>query len=438
MPRPCANIWEAVLLNTITARFRVMGALACFISGCALEQGADDEDSADVVSQALATNVAVYTNTAPVSSWQNWSWSTTVALANTDSPLASGSSNHIKATASNAGAALALAHPGGNLNVADYDSISFDVRGSSSSLGLKIQTLAGGGSGVQVTVPVTTSWTRQSIKVSALAGSLGTFGKIDWVASQTGQTYYVDNITLVAKATSQSQTTSTPSSPITVKKNDVVTLNSSAGPYSVYVPNSYDATHHTPTKVLLWLHGCGGNAYGDAWATSPGGNQDWLSVSVGGRDGGCWDTNTDASLALAALDSVKTHLNVDTRRVIIGGYSSGGDMAYRTAFYNTKRFAGVLVENTSPFRDTGSSQSASLAAATWKINIVHLAHTGDTTYPIAGVRAETDAVKAAGFPLTRLERAGAHWDAEGTSSGTNYDMRNQLLPYIGAGWVAPL
>ncbi len=63
---------------------------------------------------------------------------------------------------------------------------------------------------------------------------------------------------------------------------------------------------------------------------------------------------------------MKTHFNIDPRRVILGGYSSGGDIAYRTAFYNANSFAGVLAVNTSPFRDTGSSQQDSLAAAAWK------------------------------------------------------------------------
>jgi len=39
--------------------------------------------------------------------------------------------------------------------------------------------------------------------------------------------------------------------------------------------------------------------------------------------------------------------------------------------------------------------------------------------------------------VTRIERAGTHWDADTTSSGTNYDLRAYLLRYLDAGWVAP-
>ena len=417
-----------MLIHSIWARLRALGALACFVTGCALDPSADTEESTENVSQALANDVAVYTNGALASGWKNWSWQTTITLA---SP--------IKIVSISASGALALAHSSGDIVASDYDSIGFDVRGASAgTIALKLQSLGGASSGVQASIPVGTTSTHQTVKLSAIQGTLASFGKLDFVATQSGQTFYVDNVKLVAKVAASTASTSFPSSPITVKKGDVVTLTYGAGSYSVYVPNRYDATHKTPTKVLLWLHGCGGNAYGDAWATSgSAGAPDWLAVSVGGRDGGCWDPDADVPLALGALDDVAKHLNVDPHRVIIGGYSSGGDMAYRTAFYAARRFAGVLVENTSPFRDTGSSQSASIAAAAWKLPIVHLAHLNDTTYPIAGVRTETDAVKNAGFPLTRIERAGTHWDPEATSSGTNYDMRTYLLPYIEAGWVSP-
>jgi predicted esterase len=421
--------------------------LACFsgsvLSGCALESdddagvGAPSDEGAAVgtVAQGLATDISVYANTSTASPWQTWSWWSTVALANADAPLASGSTSQIKATVQTAGGALSLAHSTYDLTVADYDAISFDVRApASSSLRLSLQTLAGG-SGVQATIPVTTTWTRQTVQLDALKGSLTKFGKINWTGPQAGQTFYVDNVKVVAK---RATTTSTfPTAPITVTKNSVVTLSSSAGPYSLYVPTSYDATHNTPTKVLVWLHGCGGAAYGDAWTVSPGGTQSWVSVSVGGRDGACWNVSTDATFALAALDDVKRRLNVDPRRVVIGGYSSGGNLAYRTAFYNAKRFAGVIAENTSPFYGTGSSQSASVAAAAWKLNVAHLAHLSDTVFQIGTVRAETDALTTAGFPQTRVERSGTHWDADTTSSGTNYDLRTRLLPYLDAGWVAP-
>ncbi len=214
-------------------------------------------------------------------------------------------------------------------------------------------------------------------------------------------------------------------------------MNSSASPYSLVVPDSYDASHNTADAALHLAPRLRRPGRERCEGGLAGRRPELGHCGVGGRDGGCWNVGSDSSLVLAALDDVKTHLNVDPHRVTLGGYSSGGNLAYRTVFYNASKFAGIIAENTAPFYGTGSSQAASLAAAGWKLNIVHLAHAGDTTYPIAIIRAETEALKAAGFPATLLERPGTHWDSDSASSGTNYDLRTLLLPYLDAGWRSP-
>ena len=241
---------------------------------------------------------------------------------------------------------------------------------------------------------------------------------------------------------------SVPSDPIAATPDHIFTLDSGTTNY-VIVPASYDATHQTPMTLFVWLHGCEGFASGDIYMISPalnGGAQDWISLAVGGTEGGCWDPDHDQTKVTAALADIKTHFNIKPTGVVLGGYSSGGDLGYRMIFDHTDLFAGLLAENTSPFRDTGSTQAASLAAATWKINILHLAHLEDGTYPIAGVRTETDAVTAAGFPLTRIERHGGHYDDANTNvypgsdqpvPGTTTDLQTYLLPAIDAGWHAP-
>jgi predicted esterase len=211
------------------------------------------------------------------------------------------------------------------------------------------------------------------------------------------------------------------------------------GYYWLDVPASYDPSNQTPTKLFVWLHGCGGESSGDIWTVSPetvagqGTPRDWISIAVGGRDDECWLPGVDEGLVLNAIADVETHFNIDRHRVILGGYSSGGDLAYRLAFYDSNQFAGLLAENTSPFRDTGSTEQQSLAAASWKFHVVHLAHLQDMTYPIAGVREETDAMINAGFPLQRLEVNGTH---EG-EPGTDDDLIELLLPHIDDGWTSP-
>lgn len=236
---------------------------------------------------------------------------------------------------------------------------------------------------------------------------------------------------------------SVPGDPIAFAKNDPFTLDSGTTNY-VYVPTAYDGTHQTPITLFVWLHGCGGYSEGDVWTVSPGGSaQSWITLAVGGQEGNCWDMDADPARVLAAIAELKTHFNIKPRGVVMGGYSSGGDLSYRTAFYNALDFAGILVANTSPFRDTGSSQSASIAAADWKFNVVHLAHLQDDTYPIAGVRTETNALDAAGFPMTRIEVEGEHWNNPGdqvnghSMPGTSADIATYLFPYLDDGWMAP-
>jgi hypothetical protein len=228
-----------------------------------------------------------------------------------------------------------------------------------------------------------------------------------------------------------------PTAPLTYKAGTPFHVVEGGTDYWAFVPYSYDKSNQTATPLLVWLHGCGGYSEGDIWVVDPGADgetpQDWLTIAVGGREGGCWNPLGETEpTVMAALANVETHFNVDRRRVILGGYSSGGDLAYRTGFRHSSTFAGLLIENSSPFRDTEASAAESLAAATTKLHIVHLAHTGDTTYPIGGVRKEVGEVAAAGFPIELIERPGTHYDPH-----TDPDLIELLLPHIDDGRLAP-
>jgi hypothetical protein len=112
-------------------------------------------------------------------------------------------------------------------------------------------------------------------------------------------------------------------------------------------------------------------------------------------------------------------------------------LTYRVGFQHSSLFAGLLVENSDPFRDTGATQASLLASASWKINVAHLAHLSDSTYPISGVRANLSTLTANGFPVTRIEKAGTHYDPDNGASGTSYDLIHFLLPFVDAGWESP-
>jgi len=224
-----------------------------------------------------------------------------------------------------------------------------------------------------------------------------------------------------------------PTDPLAYVADQPFEVTSGAVPYWAYVPASYDPSNLTSAPLLVWLHGCGGESSGDIWVVDPGEvegePQAWMTIALGGREGECWTPSVDEAKVTAALADVETHFNVDRGRVILGGYSSGGDLAYRTGFRHSSTFAGLVIENSSPFRDTESSAAESLGAATTKFPILHLAHTGDTAYPLAGVQKEVGEVQAAGFPIELIQRPGTHSDAN-----TDSDLLTYLLSRINAGW----
>lgn len=226
--------------------------------------------------------------------------------------------------------------------------------------------------------------------------------------------------------------------PVPVDANGFFHLNSGRGPYVGYAPDTYDPAK--PISLFVWMHGCGGQAEGDMWAIAPyatRSTQSYVAISLGGRDGACWQMGQDAPKVLAAIDHVSRYFRINPRKIYIGGYSSGGDLAYRVGFLNSARFAAILGENTDPFRDTGTTGPALMAAARWKIRVAHLAHLSDSTYPIATVRANLATLTQNGFPVVKIERPGTHYDPDTANSGTTYDLIHDLLPYLDAGWTSP-
>lgn len=204
--------------------------------------------------------------------------------------------------------------------------------------------------------------------------------------------------------------------------------NTSKSSYVAYVPASYDGT--TPMRLIVGLHGCGDNAHNFAtWAVNPydtRSTQTHIGISIGGKDGTCWNGSDDDKI-LAAVDDISSCFWVHQKKVVIAGYSSGGEIGYRVGLKNASRFAGIIIE------DSGLSAAGDvttlLAGASWKLNVAHLTHTSDSVFPLAGVRADWSRMSAAGFPLQTRETAGDH-------NGTSSDWVEWLIPKS-ATFVAP-
>lgn len=225
-----------------------------------------------------------------------------------------------------------------------------------------------------------------------------------------------------------------PSNPMTVTKDTVFTTVSGGITNWAFVPKNYDSTHNTPTQLFVWLHGCGGQSQWDAHMVSFMPDQKWISLAPGGRETTCWSSDTtDGPKVLAAIADMKTRFNIDPYRIVIGGYSSGGDIGYPLLFKNGNMFAGALFENTGP----NSNALTVSKTTTWKMPIVHLAHLSDNTYPIAATRTNIQTLRNNGYTVTLIEKAGGHYDNDNGAFGTQYDLRTFLLPHLNDGWVAP-
>ncbi len=251
--------------------------------------------------------------------------------------------------------------------------------------------------------------------------------------------------------------------------------------YWAVVPPSYDTTNRTPETLVVWMHGCYGSAEADSYALTSQFTSDrpYILISLNGPESegsvagpACWDSGdqTDVSQVLADITNAETHFNIDRRRVIIAGYSSGGDLAWLTMFTHAATFAGILAANTNPVRDNafgGNGIGTAIAGAAWKFPGIQLSHGSDDVYhvdacsgncptgdpsgstdPDVGVRPQITALDNAGFNVTLTVKPGNHYNADVPANcsyqgspctgGTSYDIVNSLLSTVGSdGWEAP-
>lgn len=200
-----------------------------------------------------------------------------------------------------------------------------------------------------------------------------------------------------------------PTNPVDYTPGSVFRIGTSPEEYWMYVPTAYDDSHRTPTRLVVFVHGCGGS--GEEYATlikNLVADIDHLVMTPGlGKDGQCWDPTADAGPLLGSIADVKTRFNIDPQRVVLGGYSSGSTLAGQVAFEHADAFAGLVVIPGRPFWSDDNRDDL-MAGADWKLNIAWRAHTGDEYYPIATPRADRQALDDAGFPLAFSEVGGGH------------------------------
>ena len=205
-------------------------------------------------------------------------------------------------------------------------------------------------------------------------------------------------------------------------------LTSPKGDYVVRLPADYDVKAPKPYPMVVAMHGCGDTARSFAeWAaTSYTGRptQNYIAISIGGRDGQCWNLQADEAMVLGAIDDVRQCFYAHDRKIVLAGYSSGGLLAYQLGLKYANRFAGILVEPSSI-----PGRAALVAGASWKINVAATGGKFDTSFPPSVYNADWAALKGAGFPLQTQELDIDH-------NGTGDEWEKFLVPKM-ATWVAP-
>ena len=153
----------------------------------------------------LAQNQAIYTDSLQ-GTWQNWSWGSTINLANTASGTVHSASDSIAVTITAAWGALYLQNPS-PFNSSPYTNVTFWINGGASGGQLlKLQALTNMTAlpnSVSVGPLAAATWQQVTIPLSALGvANQRNMGGI-WLQDLTGgaqPTFYVDDIVLVTNS----------------------------------------------------------------------------------------------------------------------------------------------------------------------------------------------------------------------------------------------
>src|SRR5215469_8667037 len=128
------------------------------------------------------------------------------------------------------------------------------------------------------------------------------------------------------------------------------TIDGSVQPYGVTVPASYDGTK--PTRLYVWLHGRQNNTIETEFLSAfpnsgpgrpPVADNGQIQLDVFGRvnsAGYHWAGEADVFVAIAA---VQKRFKIDERRILLRGFSMGGEGAWHIALHYPDRFAAAEI-----------------------------------------------------------------------------------------------
>ena len=230
-------------------------------------------------------------------------------------------------------------------------------------------------------------------------------------------------------------------------------------PYGVTLPENYDPTK--PARLYVWLHGRQNNTtetefiHGFLRRQGPGNppvaDQGQIQLDCFGRINGAgwhWAGEQDVFEAIAA---VKKRFKIDDRRIILRGFSQGGEGAWHISLHHPDAFAaaeigaGTVSRTAQQHPEFTPWQLATLCIweniSEWSLNIYNLplaGHDGenDPGQLESSLRARTQLEKE-GFPsvgepdFLRSQGAPGLWlQSKATGHGTSPLVRNRLDAFL--------
>ncbi|MEO7652146.1 MAG: alpha/beta hydrolase-fold protein [Bryobacteraceae bacterium] len=210
-------------------------------------------------------------------------------------------------------------------------------------------------------------------------------------------------------------------------------IDGSVQPYGITLPANYDPSK--PTRLYVWLHGRSNNMIESEFiynfqnpkppGNAPVADQGQIQLDCFGRinsAGWHWAGEADVFEAIAA---VKKRFHIDDKRVMLRGFSMGGEGAWHIALHHPDRFAAVeigagTVSRRAQTQSLEPHQRATLRIweniSEWALNVFNL--------PLAGHDGEYDTGQ-----LESSLRARAQLEREGFSSEGEPDyLRSKGAP----------
>jgi predicted esterase len=188
-------------------------------------------------------------------------------------------------------------------------------------------------------------------------------------------------------------------------------------PYSVAIPDNYDAGREYP--LLVMLHGSGvdeRDVIYDAAALGAG-RLNWIGMAPKARGLSDWYLGDSGRDVFECIEDVRKRYSIDSRCIVLMGFSSGGFGAWRLGLQRPELFAGV-VPLSAPLAVRGQSVEPLLH----KVEGLPLfvAHgTGDHAVSVEQARRAVGILRDRGYTLL------TYHELEGAGHG-NYNA--QILP----------